>query len=156
MELLKRQKTPTQGTAKTALTPFGCKGSMQGSHFQAKNELSLADQVKRSTLTKNEQALADEAERRDDFCNMHREMIGGNCTHYNVTKEVEPGDRVVALDGCLLWRLIKAGLRIELAGAAEVLPGVTVADVLQRIHHPGDQDRVRKERRLLLICAGCK
>jgi hypothetical protein len=44
MELLKRQKAPTQSTAKTALTPFGSKGSTQGSLFQAKKELSLADQ----------------------------------------------------------------------------------------------------------------
>jgi hypothetical protein len=84
---------------------------------------------------------------------MHRELIDGNCTRYNVMSGIEPGDRVTALDRCLLWRLVKVGTRIELAGAAEVLPGVTVADVLQRIRHLGDQDRVRKERRLLLICA---
>lgn len=104
-------------------------------------------------FTQTEQALADEAERRADFCTTHRELIGGNCTHYNVTKGVSPGDRTAALDGCLLWQLVKSGPRIELAGPAEVSPGTTVADVMQWIRHPGDIDLTRKERRLLLICA---
>lgn len=110
-------------------------------------------EVINTQLTYAERGISDEAERRADFCNMHRELIGGNCTCYNVTKGIEPGDRVAALDGCLLWQLIKAGPRIELAGAAEVMPGVTVADVMQKVRHPTDQDRVRKERRLLFICA---
>jgi hypothetical protein len=45
MELLKRQKVPTQSTAKTALTPFDSKGSTQGSHFQAKKELTEAEKL---------------------------------------------------------------------------------------------------------------
>ena len=104
-------------------------------------------------FTQTEQALADEAERRADFCNTHRELIGGTCTHYNVTKGFAPGDRTTALDCCLLWQLVKSGQRIELADAAEVSPGTTVADVLQWIRHPGDIDLTRKERRLLLTCA---
>ena len=104
-------------------------------------------------FTQTEQALADEAERREDFCTMHRDMIGGTCTCYNVTNGFAPGDRTTALDGCLLWRLVKSGLRIELAGPAEVSPGTTIADVLLWIRHPGDIDLARKERRLLLTCA---
>ncbi len=118
-----------------------------------KSNSDTADQITPSMFTKSEQALADEAECRADFCNRHRELIGGNCPRYNVMNGIELGDRVTALDTCLLWRLVKAGKRIELAGAAEVLSGITVADVMQKIQHPGDQDRVREERRLLLISA---
>jgi hypothetical protein len=75
------------------------------------------------------------------------------CSHHDITKGFQPGDRIAALNECLLWKLILTGGKIELAGSAVILDGLTVADVLQWISHTKDLDAIRKERRLLLPCA---
>lgn len=112
----------------------------------------LAGRVFRPTLSGGQIQLADEAERRADFCERHRLLIGGDCERFNVIERLTPGDQAAALDACLLWRLIRTGQEIERAGAAEILPGTTVADVLAWVRHPQD-DATCKERRLLLTAA---
>jgi hypothetical protein len=104
------------------------------------------------TLSKSEQQLADEATRRDNFCDIHREMKGG-CTHHDITKGFQAGDRIAALYDCLLWQLINSGRKIEQAGAAEITTGITVADVLAWVKIDNDVETIRNERRLLLTCA---
>lgn len=97
--------------------------------------------------------LADEAERRADFCNIHRAMLGA-CERFSIIERLTPGDQAAALDACLLWRLIRTGQNIEQAGAAEIVGGVTVGDVQRWVSVNGkDLEAIRKERRLLLTCA---
>jgi hypothetical protein len=105
-------------------------------------------------LTIFEQRLVDEAVRSDDFCDLHREIIGGNCQHFDVTKGIKPGDRTIALGACLLWQLVKAGKRIELVGTAIIVADVIVSDVISWVSiNDKDLESIRNERRLLLICA---
>ena len=69
MELLKRQKAPTQSTAKTALTPFGSKGSTQGGNFQAKIE-----------FTEDEKHKQQQSSDWRQFCDSHeRSLPGESC-----------------------------------------------------------------------------
>lgn len=145
----------------------------------------------RSNGTEYNTRLADEAERRADFCNLHRDMLGGTCRHFDMIKRLggfpenwkttgaewldgfpeynkttdragfiennkstSPGDQAKALDACLLWRLIRCGEKIERAAPAEIVGGVTVADVLRWVLvNAKDVEVIRKERRLLLTCA---
>lgn len=98
-----------------------------------------------------EEQLAEEAERRVSFCVTHARMLG-TCPHFGIIEGYQPGDRAAALDSCLLWRLVRAGSNLERAGGAEIIPGVTVADVLDWVQHAQDIDMIRAERRLLLTC----
>lgn len=105
----------------------------------------LAERLKGKVETVSEPAtsadpLAIESDRRFDFCETHRLLIGGICHRHN------------QLDGCLLWSLVKAGKRIELTAGCEVVEGVIVGDVLQWVRHAEDINRIRHERRLLLTC----
>jgi hypothetical protein len=77
----------------------------------------------------------------------------GGCTHHDITKSFQAGDRIAALNECLLWKLILTGGKIELAGSAVILGGLTVDDILRWIAQTKDLDAIRKERRLLLPCA---
>ena len=119
--------------------------------------LKLAEpffKIARPRLSISRQQLAEEAEHRDDFCNTHRKMIGGVCQHYNVTKGFESGDRVAALNSCLLWRLVNSGRNLEKVDAAEIVGAITVGDVLRWVSvNDKDLEALRKERRLLLTCA---
>ena len=87
MELLKRQKTPTQSTAKTALTPFGSKGSTQGGNFQAKKEPTKAEKLTRQQSSDWRW-----------FCDSHeRTLPDGKC-------EVKH-DRLDPMTACVGWQL---------------------------------------------------
>jgi hypothetical protein len=117
--------------------------------------LKPVEQVLKNTLaalSTSEQRFADEAGRRVDFCDTHRGMKGG-CTHHDITKGFQAGDRIAALNECLLWQLINSGRKIEQAGAAEITTGITVADVLAWVKIDNDVETIRNERRLLLTCA---
>jgi len=93
-----------------------------------------------SSMTPTDRHLSEESDRRTEFCETHRRMIGGVCNRNN------------NLDGCLLWELIRVGEKIELAAGYGIVEGITVGDVLQWARHPEDIDRMRKDRRLLLAC----
>lgn len=117
--------------------------------------------AKQATYTQYEKQLADEAERRADFCNIHRAMLG-TCEHFNVIERLGNSaanstittDQAAALDACLLWRLIRTGRNIEQAAQAEIVGGVTVGDVLAWVSvNAKDVEAIRKDRRLLLTCA---
>jgi len=97
--------------------------------------------------------LAEEADRRTDFCWLHRATLGGACERFNVVERLTPGAQSAALDSCLLWALICAGEKIEQASSAEIMPGITVGDVLRWVDDPRDTDAIRRERRLLLTAA---
>jgi hypothetical protein len=96
--------------------------------------------------------LAEEVERRADFCRLHQRLLGG-CPRFGIIEGHQPGDQAAALDSCLLWELVRAGSNLEQAGGAEIIPGLTVADVLAWVQHAQDIDKIRAERRLLLTCA---
>jgi hypothetical protein len=100
--------------------------------------------------TTYQQRLAAEAEARVDFCATHSRLLGG-CRHFHIIEGHEPGDQAAALDSCLLWALVRAGRKVELAAAAEVLPGLTVGDVM--IFAGPDHDMLRADRRLFLTAA---
>ena len=87
LELLKRQKTPTQGTVKTALTPFGSKGSTQGSHFLAKKE-----------FTETEMLLQQLSSDWRQFCDSHERSLGGYCP----LKRDSPQDQFT---DCVGWQM---------------------------------------------------
>jgi hypothetical protein len=93
MELLKRQKTPTQSTAKTALTPFGSKGSAQGSHFQAKKELTEAEKL--TQLQSSDWRW---------FCDSHERSMQDLCSVKH--NSLDP------MTDCIGWRL-KQGKKVD-------------------------------------------
>ena len=93
MELLKRQKAPTQSTAKTALTPFGSKGSTQGGHFRAKEKLTEAEKLLQ--LSSSEWRW---------FCDSHGRSMQDLCPVKH--NSLDP------MTDCIGWRL-KQGKKVD-------------------------------------------
>jgi len=116
---------------KPSKAPFGSKGSVCTGRISESKASAVT-----SSMTPTDRHLSDESDRRADFCETHRRMIGGVCNWNN------------NLDGCLLWELIRVGEKIELAAGHGIVEGITVGDVLQWARHPEDIDRMRKNRRL--------
>ena len=64
--------------------------------------------------------LAAESRRRVNFCLIHRRMLGGHCSHLDSRN----------LNGCLLWQIILAEPELEKISEVEVLPGISMSNVL--------------------------
>lgn len=138
----------------TITPPFSTLNTFSSCNWDLKKAPATVPRHRPDPPTDNEARLADEAERRADFCERHRLLLGGNCDRLDVIERWAPGDQAQALDACLLWRLIRTGQKIELAAPAEIVGAVTVGDVLAWVAvNPKDVEAIRNERRLLLTCA---
>ena len=148
-------KTATKGKKeeKEEKPPFATLNTFFSTNTDLKTAPAATPRTAPPEPTGYRATLTEESARRFDFCTTHRQLLGGACRHLDVMDRRTPGDPATALDGCLLWQLVRCGQHIERAGAAEVLPGMTVADVLCWVTHSQDVDAIRKERRLLLTCA---
>ena len=102
-------------------------------------------------LTRYEQQLVAESAARADFCEIHRGMLGGTCQHFDVIERRVQGNKVRALNSCLLWQVVRAGRRLDKISTVEVIPGITIGEVLAWSE---DVPMITQEHRLLLTAAG--
>lgn len=100
--------------------------------------------------------LAEESSKRFAFCEMHRRMLGQECHRQAVIDGRQSGNREAALNGCLLWQVVKAEPNLDRLAGVEVLEGVTVADCQAMLADCKESpDLFRRDRRWLLVFAAC-
>jgi hypothetical protein len=98
--------------------------------------------------------LAEESDKRFDFCEMHRRMMGGECYCADAIDGSKKAGITAPFRDCLLWQIVKAEQKLDRMAGMAIIDGVTLGDCLAKLDDSEDQaDLFIRDKRWILCFA---